>query len=404
MGGPVSPMAFFEPEKLAGLLESLKQASVGVAPERCLNRRHKDSKCARCLACPTGAVELESMSVKVSAEKCVGCGLCASVCPTEAFSVKGPAMANIFRLSAGGRGAVLEAACPRRSPLEKSRISAKAVLRLSCLAWLSPSLLAAMLAQGVASIWLDDTACAACPIGSAHETILRSVDTANRLLAFFGRQPAALLYTSSPGRLEKARDLEVWDPLTPVYSRRDLFTAFRRVATQTAVTVADQAMPTAQSGRPRPRLPAQRALLSATLPHLLVEGAASADVSGLPVGRIEISEACTACGLCTRVCPSGALALEQAQGDYSLTLSVPKCLGDVCRLCRLICPVQAVAFAKQVSPKELAAEWPLTLKAGKMVPCSRCGAPMAALAEGPALCHSCQWTKRFRSDGQGRLP
>jgi Fe-S-cluster-containing hydrogenase component 2 len=393
-------MSFLEPNRIVGALDSIQEAAVRVTPERCLNRRHKESKCALCLACPTGAITAVGMSVQVSAEKCVACGLCASVCPTEAYIVKGPALADLLRLASNGRGVVLEAACPRRSPFERSRTSASAVLRVSCLAWLSPSLLIAMLAQGVTGLWLDDTACAACPIGGAREAIVRSVDTANQLLGLFGRSPAVDLYTGSPERLGKTRGLEVWDPQRPVYSRRDLFTAFRRVAAQAAVRVADQAMPAPAPAKLPHHLPAQRALLSVALPHLMVEGAPAGSLSGLPLGRVEVSQACTACGLCARLCPTGALVFAQAGERYSLSFSITKCLGEACRLCRLICPVQAVGFAGQASPSELVNEALLTLRAGGMAPCSRCGARTAAPADGPAVCHACQWTKRFGADGQ----
>jgi Fe-S-cluster-containing hydrogenase component 2 len=402
MGGPVLYMSFLEPENLVGILGGLQKIAVRVAPERCLNRRHKDSKCTLCLACPTGAVTATGMSVQVDVDKCVGCGLCASACPTEAFTLNGPALPELLRISANGRGAVVEVACPQRVPVEKSRSSAKAVVRLSCLAWLSPSLLVAMVAQGITGLWLDDTACAGCPIGSAHATILRAVDAANRLLVLVGRRQAIFLYTGSPERLGKARSLEVWDPTRPVYSRRDLFTAFRRVASQTAATVADQAMPPPPPAKLQQHLPVQRALLSAALPSLLVQGAPPGTVAGLPVGKVEVSDACTACGLCARLCPSGALVFVQSQGEYSLSLCAPKCLGDACRLCRLICPVKAVGLVEPVFPADLVAEALVTLRAGKMIACSRCGAPMAAPADGQPVCHACQWTKRFSFDGQAR--
>jgi Fe-S-cluster-containing hydrogenase component 2 len=388
-------MSFLEPNRLVGALDRLQEAAVRAIPDRCLNRRHKDNRCALCLACPTGAITAAALSVQVNPEKCVACGLCASVCPTEAFTVKGPALADLLRLAAGGRGASLEVACPRRSPFEKSRSSAGAVLRVSCLGWLSPSILIAMVAQGITGFWLDDTACATCPIGSAHEAIERAADTANRLLTFLGRPPAVALYTKDADRLGKTRSLEVWDPEQPVYSRRDLFSAFRRAATQTAVRVADQAMPAPAPAKLPHRVPAQRALLSVALPHLIVGSVPAGSLSGLPLGRVEVSQACTACGLCARLCPTGALVFAQAGERYSLSFSVTECLGEACRLCRLICPVQAVKLAEQAAPSQLVNVAPLTLRAGTLVPCSRCGARMAAPADGLAVCHACQWTKRF---------
>ena len=112
-----------------------------------------------------------------------------------------------------------------------------------------------------------------------------------------------------------------------------------------------------------------------------------------------VSDACTACGLCVKVCPTGALEMHQNETAYQLDVTVSKCLGERCRLCSLICPVKAVTVVSSSTLAEAGGGSVRILRAGALKPCAKCGVP-TAVVEGEALCHACEWTKRAAS-GQG---
>lgn len=69
---------------------------IHVQPDQCLNGRHKDAGCHRCVeACPTQAIALYPQNDRsphgpllpqLTSEQCVRCGLCLHACPTDVFS------------------------------------------------------------------------------------------------------------------------------------------------------------------------------------------------------------------------------------------------------------------------------------------------------------------------------
>ena len=142
-------MTLFNPARVVGLLDRGPAAAVRVAPERCLNRRMKDSKCDLCLACPSEALTAAGTTIQANAAACSGCGLCFSVCPTEAFTVQGPKLADLLRVGAEWRGDALQVVCRKQPAPDRVSTDAAAALRVPCLAWLSQPLAVALVAAGV---------------------------------------------------------------------------------------------------------------------------------------------------------------------------------------------------------------------------------------------------------------
>ena len=72
-----------------GRLERLEGNGLAVHPERCVRVRNRHASCVRCAeACTSGALSLRDGALTVNEALCVGCGTCATVCPTCAIEAR----------------------------------------------------------------------------------------------------------------------------------------------------------------------------------------------------------------------------------------------------------------------------------------------------------------------------
>ena len=96
---------------------------------------------------------------------------------------------------------------------------------------------------------------------------------------------------------------------------------------------------------------------------------------------------CSACGICTRLCPSGALhrlADEEQKDTWYLALIPWRCTG--CGLCKDICPDEGMT-----APKPYACADPTSpvLHRVHAASCVRCGGPSGMISS-EGLCPRCQ--------------
>jgi len=317
-----------------------------------------------------------------------------AVCPTEAFTVSGPGLADMLRLAAQWRRQVAEAVCPKRNPPEQARSDAQVAFLLPCLAWLSPPIMLALMAQGLRSLWLDDDSCGTCLLGSVHSSVVKAVAAANRLLRLMGHTGTIYLYTAEVARLNQPHQIPLIDPRQPAYSRRDFFGALRRATAEALATLVEETLQPTSTGKPAPYLPRQRVLLAAALSRLGQAPEEPVEMGDIALAEVMVAETCTACGLCAKLCPTGALDFRQDQASYVLDIRPLHCLGQECHICRLICPVQAITLSSQVDLAEMLKGEPRVLRAGVLVPCARCGAPTAQAKNEP-VCHLCRLRERL---------
>jgi formate hydrogenlyase subunit 6/NADH:ubiquinone oxidoreductase subunit I len=378
-----------------------------VTGSRCLNTRHRKRNCHLCEeACPVEAISISTNDgdagpVTLDPHTCVRCGLCLNACPTGVFAQTGAPEPSLVQVMIRASDETIEVACPLKDPPDQTQVPGASVLQSPrCLAALSVPMLLELAATGK-TIWLNDSVCAACPIGEARSAIQNAAHTANRWLRATGHTASLHSYVTSPDELANPSiSSAVLPGNRDIVSRRDFFKSIaqagRAASSRTASTRSRprDAKEVTPRGLPH-HIPAQRQDLAYALGLLSHPASTYVWITDLPIADVTITDACTACNLCAQFCPTEAISFVSDDEYYVLNFSAALCLGDDCSLCAIGCPTDAIRFGQQVMFDELLSTQPRPIRAGRLVPCPGCGVPVHAPNEPderePArLCHICQ--------------
>jgi ferredoxin len=371
-------------------------AAPDLHPGRCLNRRHAGAGCTRCVdGCPVHAITLDGVTPQLDAAACVRCGLCVPTCPTDGFV---PAVAYERKLCetvAAQPPAPTAVVCAAHPAPAQSTAKVEAVVQhRRCLAALAIADLLEMAAGGARPLWLDDSPCTACPIGAAQATLARTVDAARTLLHASMRPPAILLHGERPPAPDaKARRVPIYDGAQPAMTRRALFMRLRPQSNH-----ADDEPPIddlVQRGAPlSARLPQQTPASRRRLLAALASWQSAADgelpAARTPFGAVEIDAArCSACGLCARFCPSGALQFVWSEEQFALSFYAAACID--CGICTVACPEGAVRMDAAAPLDAILRDEATVCVAGMLTPCAICGVATRAGENAQAVrCHACR--------------
>ncbi len=283
--------------------------------------------CGICIErCPHGAVDRASGTSPagrvpaVDADRCAGCGVCVSACPSGALRLSGCSTAQVEAqldaLLEHFDGLVL--ACESARPDGEALPRGWARIELPTLGLLTPGWLLQLRLRGVA------TRLAPCE-GRCCEGALELEALAGRLIAAgAGHQPAP---AAGEPPISPGEPLRLTEP-------RATADAVRRIADGLPV-LDDRA----------------------------------------PLGLVSFDpERCTVCGACALACPTGALALEQADDSGAVLLHDPAaCVA--CDRCARACPEQALGVARGIDGARLRAG-PIELIRDQPERCLVCGAQL----------------------------
>lgn len=299
-------------------------------PRICAHRRSGTIGCSRCLdTCSTEAIRADGDRIFVEPHLCMGCGACATGCPSGALRYTYPDVPELGRrirtlldtyALAGGRGACLLL----HAGEGRTVIGQLARERRGLPARVIPLEVHHAAATGL-DTWLAALAC-----GASQVAVLTVGTEAPQYLALLDEQlevgrtiVAALGY-----RGERLQRLDAAD-------------AARCEASLWSWPRATEAAERARFAWGKDK----RRTLTLALDHLLAQAPQpqrEIDLpKGAPFGAVEVAaDRCTLCLACVSACPAGAL--QDSSDRPALRFIGANCVQ--CKLCELTCPERAITL------------------------------------------------------------
>jgi ferredoxin len=363
---------------------SIDRSQVVLDTKHCLHSLDQYSDCTACFTvCPAGAITTSKPPV-LNTDQCQSCLACIPVCPVSAYRADDD-VSSLLNCLTHVENKSVELLCGYHPNPETGTDENVGIRIHGCLAGLGTGAYLTISALGMERIIVRADACAACKWHSLGPNIRHQIERANHFLSAWNRIDSIVIKDAFESPVERP----LWDAKNPPLSRRDLF---RMMARQSQVAMA-RAMENGlvalerQPGRDRLRL------LSAVA-HLEKEPSAKIDLHQFDFAALTISGACTACGVCARICPTDALHFEKnPEGtEFSITFSPKNCIA--CDLCAHVCQPDAIRIEHEpVFEQIFGGNESIVLQTGQLVRCERCHTPMAA-REGVRLCPLCEYRRK----------
>jgi ferredoxin len=327
----------------------------------CAHARSRKTGCQACIdVCSTAAIRADGDGVAVEPHLCMGCGACATVCPSGAMSYAYPAMPDQGARArtllstyarAGGRDATLLIHAPD---------AREAIARMARRGRGLPARVIPLEVHHIASTGLD-LWLAALAWGAARVDVLVTGDEAPQYLGALAFQ-MRLGNTVAEALGYQGEHFRVVDAADPMLAERTLWSTAPALAVRASATFA--------------ATPEKRTTLALALDHLALNAPTPRKViplfAGSPWGRIDVNrDTCTMCLACVGACPEGAL-LDHPEA-LRLSFIESKCVQ--CTLCAQTCPEDAITLVPQLD-LTADARMPRVLNEAEMVGCTSCGKPL----------------------------
>ena len=384
-------------------LQALQSDHVHVCQERCLLVRNRNAECLRCAqACTSGCISYNEQTkmLDIDQARCVGCGTCATACPTCALEARDP---NDTELLACLQGALNASASKRVAIVcEKAGIAHnECTVRLTCLGRIDESALIQLAAWGAREVTLTCGACNACEHKPGRTVVEEVCESANTLLGLWDGTmhvelkevgPAAEP-TGLPAQETRADRTATHGKIAQVDQQIQTACA-DRTATQSAIEQVNQLIQSAGAGKvvehdtatrdgDRPNLSTEasddkaaatdqvdrplkrlKVMADGTLPHFVPDRRerlldALADLGEGPMnsqamartrlwGHVVIdTDKCTSCRMCATFCPTGAIVkFDAPDGTFGIDHYAADCVKCLC--CQTICRSQAIVVEDTV--------------------------------------------------------
>ena len=326
-----------------------------VVAERCVHTLLVGASCQACVdSCPHQAWVLDDEQLGIDADRCDGCGLCATACPEGAVQSR-----IVPELRQGPDGTTAFLSC------EKCDLPEGAAT-VSCLHSVTLEALFSLYRKGVETIVACDADCNACPRGAAARLDARLADM-NRLLQT--RKLSEMHYTRVPPTEWREKfNTQTGTSIAGSGNRRQFFRRLTRMVLDKPVT------PDTDKGEEKTRFEPAGTILPSDSPGQMVPFLPQID-----------PDRCDACNACLNLCPHDALWLAEDGAAYQI--DPDNCTG--CGICVDLCEKHAITVRTWAIPEVI--RIPLFSQR-----CHDCGVPYFTPTAQPVTGDLCQICRRHR--------
>lgn len=328
----------------------------------CAHARSNITGCTKCIdVCSTGAISglLKENRIVVEPHLCMGCGGCATVCPSGAMTYAYPRVADMgTRIKAMLKAYAAAGGKNPRLLFHNGSDGRELISRLSRTGAGLPANLIPVEVMHVASTGLD-LMLGAVALGTAQVAVLLAGSEADEYAEALQRQMAI--------------GADILDGFGHAQGRLQLLAAGDVAGFARAIEALPvlQAMPAAGFNLSNDK----RTTLDFVFDHLRAHAQPAPDVivlkSGAPFGEVTVDKGkCTLCMACVGACPEGALL--DSKETPALRFIERNCVQ--CGLCERTCPETALALVPRLD-LTAAAKQPRTLNEAAAFACIKCGKP-----------------------------
>ncbi len=361
--------------------EVMAQTAVSFTQERCLYTHDKFASCTACQnICPIHAIQFGPPPT-FNKDACQQCRACLPVCPVGAYAADDEVEA-LLNCATRLDVQTCEIVCSLNPNIAIGDPAAAAIRVRGCLAGLGVGAYLSLANQGLTQIIVRLDACAGCPWSELCLQIESQVKQAQRILAAWKLDN--VLLCAPPETAVEFKKRPYWSAGSPPVSRRDLF-RWRKKEKETEAE--DKNVSKYNPFRERLRI------LQAFRKRPLTDHN-DAVLDALGFALVSINADCTACGVCARACPTGALQLTKEDGSFQLNFTPQACIG--CDICSHVCVPQAITIEHAATYNQIFnTDSDQIVQQGSLTQCAKCNTYFADKGT-TQLCPPCEFRRQNR--------